>query len=116
MQFSTDDKMKQRIVISSDFSPYPMGRYRKLSKTSGEAFREDHLIPALRRGGSVHVEFAGAYGYPASFVEEAFGGLVRSGFKLTDLQQRLILEEGTPEFAVYIAQAWQYIRDASERL
>lgn len=105
----------QTIEIARDYSPYPAGRYRKNSDSSGEEFRERLLIPALKKGGVIHVKFAGAAGYPASFVEEAFGGLVRSGFRAEELENRLRLEAGGAEYEVYVVQAWQYIRDAETR-
>lgn len=100
------------IEIARDFSKYPAGRYRKNSDSSGEEFRDRLLIPALRKGGLVRIGFRGAAGYPASFVEEAFGGLVRAGFSASDLEARLALDAGEPAYEVYVTQAWQYIREA----
>lgn len=108
-------EMEHRIAISKDFSPYPMGRYRKHSKSSGEAFRDELLIPALKTGAVVVVNFAGAFGYPASFVEEAFGGLIRKGYTLDELERKLKLEEGERQFSVYTTQAWEFIKEAAER-
>jgi len=106
---------EQIIEIARDYSPYPAGRYRRNSDSSGEEFRERFLIPALKKGGVIHVRFAGTSGYPASFVEEAFGGLVRSGFGVDELERRLKLEAGGAEYEVYVLQAWQYIRDAATK-
>ena len=68
------------INFVQDFSKYPGGRYITDGPYSGELFREQHLIPALESNEKVVIEFDGAAGYPVSFLEEAFGGLVRLGY------------------------------------
>jgi hypothetical protein len=65
------------VNIANDFTRYPSGRYKKNGNTSGEAFRERFLEEPLSRGESILVEFDGTIGYGSSFLEEAFGGLVR---------------------------------------
>lgn len=69
------------IVISKDFSKTPGARYQVDGEFSGEDFRERLLKPAIERAikkkTKVIVDFDGGYGYPTSFLEEAFGGLVR---------------------------------------
>lgn len=65
------------IVVARDFSPYPAGRYRKDGPYSGEAFREDALLPKLADADPVIVVIDGVAGLPSSFWEEVFGGLVR---------------------------------------
>lgn len=71
------------INIRENFSRYPAGRYRADGPYNGEKFREEFLIPALSeaidKGEKVKVELDGVRGYNSSFLEEAFGGLVRSG-------------------------------------
>jgi len=73
------DKIKT-IVVAKDFTDAPGARFRDDGPYSGQAFREDCLIPALEELGEdeiLTIDFDGAYGYPPSFLEEAFGGLVR---------------------------------------
>lgn len=78
------------IYIEKDFSRYPAGRFKADGPYSGERFREELLIPALKNcEGKVIVEFDGARGLGSSFLEEAFGGLVRAGFGATELRDRL---------------------------
>lgn len=71
------------INIRKDFSRYPAGRYIADGPYNGEKFREDFLIPALfeaiNKKEKVKVELDGVRGYNSSFLEEAFGGLMRSG-------------------------------------
>ncbi len=66
------------INIARDFSRFPAGRYVSDGPYSGEAFRNDHLLPALKDAHKVIVELDGARGYGSSFLEEAFGGAVRT--------------------------------------
>ena len=72
--------MKLKVMEKMDSLPGP--RYKSQGKGSGEEFRDDHLIPAfdeaVRKGEALYVDMDGAkYGYPTSFLEETFGGLVR---------------------------------------
>ena len=60
----------------------PGPRYEWQGEGSGEEFRDGHLLPAfnqaLERGETLTVDMEGAeFGYPTSFLEEAFGGLSR---------------------------------------
>jgi hypothetical protein len=71
------------INVGRDFSRYPAGRYEKDGPHSGQAFREQLLVPALMSGGEVRVELDDALGYGSSFLEEAFGGLVRGAQKFS---------------------------------
>lgn len=66
-----------KIVYVKDFSKYPGPRYASLGNYSGEEFRDNILIPAIRDNGDVIVNLDGVFGYGSSFLEEAFGGLVR---------------------------------------
>ncbi len=66
--------------ISEEFTDAPGGRFRHLGKHSGEEFRDDILINILndlKDGEKLILDLDGVYGYPPSFLEEVFGGLVR---------------------------------------
>ena len=69
------------ISVYRDFSDTPGARYRNEGKYSGEEFRETQLKPkyleARKKGEKLVIELDGGYGYPTSFLEEAFGGLAR---------------------------------------
>lgn len=69
------------INVSKDFSETPGGRYIKEGPFSGEAFREDILLPkyneAIKNHEKLFIDFDNCYGFASSFLEEAFGGLVR---------------------------------------
>ena len=64
------------ISIAKDFGRYPGGRLKADGPFSGEEFREKLLIPQLSQKKVVYVDLDGVVGYPACFLEEAFGGAV----------------------------------------
>lgn len=70
-----------KIEIVKEFSSTPGPRYKREGKYSGEEFRERLLIPryleAKEKGARLMINLDGGYGYPTSFLEEAFGGLAR---------------------------------------
>lgn len=95
------------IKIGRDFSPCPGGRSRADGPQCAEAFREDTLRPALEADDGVDLHLDCAQGYGSSFLEEAFGGLVRSGgFTAEQLHGKLRLhsrDEGL------VREIWSYI-------
>lgn len=99
------------IAFASEFSEFPAGRYRNDGPFPGEAFRDDLLEPRLREFDLVAVDLDGAMGYGSSFLEEAFGGLVRLGkFSAETLHQKLKLK--CVEDPSVIDEIWQYIDGA----
>lgn len=73
------------INVGKDFSRYPVGRYLTDGEANGQKFREEFLIRNLVLGSSLIIELDDALGYGSSFLEEAFGGLVRAGFESSNL-------------------------------
>ena len=75
-----------KITIIEDFSEAPGGRLHPDGPDSGEYFRKTALEPFFQSGPPkepIVIDFDGIEGYAASFLEEAFGGLVRLyGFKM----------------------------------
>ena len=80
-----------RIDIGREFSLVTGGRRRDSVPHSAEAFRDDLLVPALRRGGRVTVSINGP-SYSMAWLEEAFGTLRDLGFSSDDLSARLVIE------------------------
>lgn len=107
--------MKLRVMEKmKDSLPGP--RYKLQGKGSGEAFREDYLIPAFNKAIEnkeiLYVDMDGAkYGYPTSFLEEAFGGLARKCG--TELVQKTIRIESTGE-PMLVKEIMHYIKFAEE--
>ena len=95
-----------RINVAKDFSEFPAGRFRTDGPYSGERFRDDVLAPALRRAERIVVALDGTMGYGSSFLEEAFGGLLRIGFNRSELKSKLSIECSDRS---HEAEIWDYI-------
>lgn len=96
--------------IAKQFSRSPAGRYRADGPFSGEAFREDLLLPALNQSEAVEVQLDGALGFGSSFLEEAFGGLVReAGLTADALHAKLRISS---KLKTYEQRVWRYVDDA----
>jgi len=97
------------VKVATEFSRYPAGRTEQDGPFSGEAFRTRFLEPNLKRNEEVVVDLDGTRGYGSSFLEEAFGGLVRAGFNVDSLRRLLKLVGTRPsvksEIEDYIARA-----------
>ena len=100
-----------KISISKDFSIVPLGRFIDDSDFNGTTFRLKFLIPALAAHKHVQIDLDNTEGYGSSFLEEAFGGLVRLHyFTKEELAERLtFISEEDPtvvdEIRQYIAEA-----------
>jgi len=102
-----------RISIANDFSAFPAGRFRRDGVFNGERFRDEILIPNLRKFGKLIINLDGVAGLPSSFLEEVFGGMVRRHLaSFRDLQSTITLETSEPDMKVYIPIAWSYAREA----
>lgn len=83
----------KNINLALDYSPFPAGRYIKDGPYTGEGFRKNLLVDAIRNNDVVVIELDGTLGYGSSFLEEAFGGLVREeGFSANELEKKLELK------------------------
>lgn len=101
---------EKMISIANDFSKYPAGRYYNDGPFPGQKFREEVLVPALEKNTKVTVNIDGTRGFGSSFLEEAFGGLVRTHkYTLKTLEEKL---EITGSLETYKMRIWQYIKEA----
>lgn len=101
------------VNVARDFTRFPAGRYKKNGKTSGEAFRERFLEEPLRQGEDVQVELDGTIGYGSSFLEEAFGGVVRKlGFPAKRIREHLTIKSID---VALIEEIMGYIDEADRR-
>ena len=104
-----------KIDIAKDFSPVPLGRFPDDSPFNGTTFREQLLLPALKKSPHVQVVFDGAEGFGSSFLEEAFGGLIRQeGWREADLLRQLDLI--SVEDPTLIEEVLSYLHEAEALL
>lgn len=100
------------ISVAKDFTRFPAGRLMEHGPFTGEEFRVKHLVPALNSYDSVTVDFDGTLGFGSSFLEEAFGGLIRNeGFSVEELRKKLRFKGGLPSD---VNRCWDYIESAGK--
>ena len=88
-----------RFDVAKQFSKTPFGRYTSDGPFSAEVFREDYLMPIFNKNHNevVEIDFTGiSLSLGSSFLEEAFGGLVRNGMSKEELLRRLKVESKFP--------------------
>lgn len=106
------------ILVTTEFHPKPKGRYKDDAPgcefTSGEVFREKHLISALNSYDKVIVDLTGYNRYGRSFLDEAFGGLIsRSGFTKEQLDEKLVIKHDSVKN--FVTTAEERIKAAENR-
>lgn len=106
------------LKIATDFSKTPGARYKEEGDFSGEEFREEVLFlkynEAKRKGCKLIVNLDGTAGLGTSFLEESFGGLIRTN-KLNYkevLDTIVFVSEENPD---YIEEILGYLSDAYEK-
>ena len=102
------------IRVASDFTRTPGGRSPRNGKFNGEEFRTRWLEPALRQVPGTYdrvvVDRDGVDTFIGSFLEESFGGLLRTTYdRLADAKALEISASG--EFVAFRDLALQYMRD-----
>ncbi len=100
------------IDVGTDFTRFPAGRTNSDGPYSGEAFRDKHLRPWLDRHERVEIRLDSALGYGSSFLEEAFGGLIRLNYSKEDVLSLLQLDTADPLLKQEIEG---YIKNASSK-
>ena len=101
---------KMYISVARDFSPHPGPRLIRQGKFSGEKFRKV-LVAALSTAERVTVDLDGTTGFGSSFLEEAFGGLIRcEGMSREEVERRVIVK--SDQDASYKTEVAEAIRDA----
>ncbi len=106
-----------KIVIAKDFSDTPGGRKISEGEFSGELFRQQLLLPkyeeAVKKNDKLEIDFDGAFGYPPSFLDEAFGGLVKILNKKNILENIVIISNDDLTIERRIKK---YIADAEKEI
>lgn len=97
-----------------EFTLYPGPRLIEDGEYSGEEFRDEYLLPKYREAVEnkvcLHVILEGTKGYASSFLEEAFGGLVRKGENKKELKKHLKVH--SPDRIWYEQEVYGYINEA----
>ncbi|MGL6403429.1 STAS-like domain-containing protein [Aeromonas hydrophila] len=98
--------MNITIDVASKFSPLPFGRYVTDGGNSGTRFREEILKQILLEyDEQVTLDFSNVkIGVGSSFLEEAFGGLVRQGFSAEDILKRIKVTGGMSAYSSQVAR------------
>ena len=104
------------INVATQYTRTPDVRYESQNKgKSGEGFRDTLLFPKLQECIAnqevLYVSFDGCRGAGVSFLEEAFGGLIRKGVNYEDIQKYLqVVWNSNPrklnQIAKYIKKAY----------
>lgn len=103
-----------KTIKIADRYPCPGPRYIKLGPASGEEFRKNWLSKELKRDSDLTVDLDGTVGYGSSFLEEAFGGLIREdGFDNEIVLGIKLISNEEPEL---IDEIKGYITDAIEEM
>lgn len=97
----------------SDYTIIPGGRYVTDGKFSGEEFRNTVLKPlleeAIEKKEKLTIDLDDTYGYPSSFLEEAFGGLAREFTSELVLKTIELVSEDDP---FEIERIVKYVKEA----
>ena len=115
------EKAMKELNIARDFSKTPAGRSREAhGNHSGETFRETILWPKLQEAINSHtnliVVLDGTAGYPASFLDEAFGGLIREGYcNKKEVKNHLEIRAYNSAYEAYKRLIDRYINKATPR-
>lgn len=105
--------MGTMINIAEVYTKFPGGRYPQDGKGNGTDFRERFLVPVLKAHGKALIVLDGAVGYPSSFLDEAFGGLVRSrGFSADQVLSAFEFKAEKPGFSRFVSLIKEYVRAA----
>jgi len=104
------------INVATEFSAYPAGRDDGDGPFNGAKFRKDILEPRLRgaiaKNDVLVVSLDGVRSFGSSFLEEAFGGLVRGGVPKVKVKAHLRVISQSQGSARYLEAIDRYIDKA----
>ncbi|RUM95939.1 DUF4325 domain-containing protein [Pseudaminobacter arsenicus] len=85
-----------KIDVAKEFNSYPAGRFPEDGTHNGQRFRDEFLTPAIKdilSSGSnekLTIDIDGVRSFGSSFLEEAFGGLIRKGIFQKEVVENII--------------------------
>lgn len=101
--------------IAKQYTETPGPRFIKEGNFSGEHFRDTILQGLVKQAKhekkNIQIDFDGGYGYPTSFLEEAFGGLIRA---LKDKTVISMFKFKSDEEPTLIDEINEYMKKAAE--
>lgn len=105
------------LSIADDFWPFPAGRVEADGPYNGEKFRHEFLLPALQAAENAHsvliIQLDGLKSCGSSFLESAFGGLVRyDGYTPKKLKNLLRVDFTNPSLERYKLSIESHIKRA----
>lgn len=105
------------LSIAKDYSRFPSGRDERDGPNNGKRFRDEFLLPkyeeARARAVPLVVNLDGVLSFGSSFLEEAFGGMIRvKGVSRRELMRTLRLEAGWVGNERYRQAILRYIDEA----
>ena len=106
-----------KVNVAVDFAKFPSGRDDADGPFNGTKFRKEVLLPklqeALAKQAKLIVELDGVLSFGSSFLEEAFGGLIRrEGVLKRDLPGCLEIVPGWEGNKRYSEAIARYIKEA----
>ncbi len=104
-------KSECKFALATQFTRFPGGRLRAHGPYSGEQFREEVLLPLMRRCQHVVIDLTGTIGYGASFLDESFGELGKV-MGLKEIRERLALVADDDPTLIDIV--WEKIKKGAE--
>lgn len=109
------------IDLANEFGKYPAGRFPTDGSYNGELFREKFLKPYLKklvegnRSEKLIIDIDGVRAFGSSFIEEAFGGLIRAGIYSSSELSRLIEVQCTKPNLQFYKEMIQHIIKSSSK-
>ena len=104
--------MRMKKIKVADRYPCPGPRYTHLGSSSGEDFK-NWLIKELKRDSELTIDLDDTEGYGSSFLEEAFGGLIREKVPVEVVRSIKFVSDEEPEL---IDEIKEYIEDEISKL
>ena len=102
----------ETLTIATDYSEFPGGRYSEDGEGNATDFRENHLVPLLEKNEPFLVDLNGVVAYPVSFLDEAFGALVRTKrYSAEQLLNQIKFRATDPGLRIFVKLIKDHIRN-----
>jgi hypothetical protein len=97
---------EMHISVARDYTRHPGPRYERQGAFSGERFRK-MLVDNLKKVKRLVVDLDGTSGFGSSFLDEAFGGLIRyEGMTRDEVRKRVVVKSDMDEtYAAEVEEA-----------